>query len=232
MKRRWSRRTWISRWRWRRRCWPGFTTPKEGGFYDSAAGAKDLILRVKEDYDGAEPSGNSTAVLALLRLAAITEPEGIQGGGGENAAAFCGAPAGVAPGRAALVDGAGLSFARTDARGGGGRPGATRRRRPCSMPSTASISRTKWCWATAGRWRTSPRRCRRRTRRWFISAPAPPASRRQATPKPSSVCWGKRSRSTRPGTVHANVGHETATQHRKQDFSETGHCMPQYWRSA
>ncbi|MGP8200584.1 MAG: thioredoxin domain-containing protein [Limisphaerales bacterium] len=50
-----------------------FYDAKEGGFYDSAAGAKDLILRVKEDYDGAEPSGNSTAVLALLRLAAITE---------------------------------------------------------------------------------------------------------------------------------------------------------------
>lgn len=50
-----------------------FYDAKEGGFYDSAADAKDLILRVKEDYDGAEPSGNSTAVLALLRLAAITE---------------------------------------------------------------------------------------------------------------------------------------------------------------
>ena len=50
-----------------------FYDAKEGGFYDSAADAKDLILRVKEDYDGAEPSGNSTAVLALLRLAAITD---------------------------------------------------------------------------------------------------------------------------------------------------------------
>jgi hypothetical protein len=45
----------------------------EGGFYDSAAETKDLILRAKEDYDGAEPSGNATAVLALLRLGAITE---------------------------------------------------------------------------------------------------------------------------------------------------------------
>jgi uncharacterized protein YyaL (SSP411 family) len=44
-----------------------------GGFWQSAADASDLILRIKEDYDGAEPSGNSVAILALLKLAAITE---------------------------------------------------------------------------------------------------------------------------------------------------------------
>ena len=49
-----------------------FHDPAQGGFYDSAAGARELILRCKDDYDGAEPSGNSVAVLALLRLAAIT----------------------------------------------------------------------------------------------------------------------------------------------------------------
>ena len=42
-----------------------------GGFWQSGE-SKDLILRVKEDYDGAEPSGNSVATLALLKLAAIT----------------------------------------------------------------------------------------------------------------------------------------------------------------
>ncbi len=36
------------------------------------ADAKDLILRVKDDYDGAEPTGNSVATLALLKLGAIT----------------------------------------------------------------------------------------------------------------------------------------------------------------
>jgi hypothetical protein len=50
-----------------------FYDPVDGGFYESTAGATDLILRVKEDYDGAEPSGNSVAALALLRLAAITD---------------------------------------------------------------------------------------------------------------------------------------------------------------
>jgi uncharacterized protein len=49
-----------------------FYDAAHGGFYDSAAGAGELILRCKDDYDGAEPSGNSVAVLALLRLGAMT----------------------------------------------------------------------------------------------------------------------------------------------------------------
>jgi uncharacterized protein YyaL (SSP411 family) len=52
-----------------------FHDAENGGFWQSAGGAKDLILRVKDDYDGAEPSGNSVATLALLKLAAITGRE-------------------------------------------------------------------------------------------------------------------------------------------------------------
>jgi uncharacterized protein YyaL (SSP411 family) len=50
-----------------------FHDAENGGFWQSGAGASDLILRVKEDYDGAEPSGNSVAILALLKLGAITD---------------------------------------------------------------------------------------------------------------------------------------------------------------
>jgi uncharacterized protein len=50
-----------------------FYDAKDGGFWQSTGEAKDLILRVKDDYDGAEPSGNSVAAMSLLRLAAITE---------------------------------------------------------------------------------------------------------------------------------------------------------------
>jgi len=50
-----------------------FYDAENGGFWQSGAGAKDLILRVKEDYDGAEPSGNSVAIMALLKLGKITE---------------------------------------------------------------------------------------------------------------------------------------------------------------
>lgn len=52
-----------------------FHDSANGGFWQSPAGTNDLILRVKDDYDGAEPSGNSVATLALLKLAAITGRE-------------------------------------------------------------------------------------------------------------------------------------------------------------
>jgi len=52
-----------------------FYDAENGGFWQSTIEAKDLILRVKDDYDGAEPSGNSVATLALLKLATITDRE-------------------------------------------------------------------------------------------------------------------------------------------------------------
>jgi hypothetical protein len=46
-----------------------------GAFFSTAAGDGSLVMRLKEDYDGAEPSGNSVAVRNLLRLAEITGRE-------------------------------------------------------------------------------------------------------------------------------------------------------------
>jgi uncharacterized protein YyaL (SSP411 family) len=43
-----------------------------GAFFSTAADDHRLVLRVKEDYDGAEPSGNSVAVMNLVRLARMT----------------------------------------------------------------------------------------------------------------------------------------------------------------
>jgi uncharacterized protein YyaL (SSP411 family) len=48
-----------------------FYDAENGGFWQSPPGAQDLILRVKEDYDGAEPSGNSVAIMTLLKLGEI-----------------------------------------------------------------------------------------------------------------------------------------------------------------
>ncbi|MCI0539800.1 MAG: thioredoxin domain-containing protein, partial [Verrucomicrobiales bacterium] len=50
-----------------------FYDAEHGGFWQSEANSAELIFRVKDDYDGAEPSGNSVAALALLRLAAMTD---------------------------------------------------------------------------------------------------------------------------------------------------------------
>jgi len=50
-----------------------FYDAANGGFYQSPAGSADLLFRAKEDYDGAEPSGNNVATIALLKLAAITD---------------------------------------------------------------------------------------------------------------------------------------------------------------
>lgn len=49
-----------------------FEDTAEGGFFSTVAESPDLVLRMKEDYDGAEPSGNSIATDVLLRLSAIT----------------------------------------------------------------------------------------------------------------------------------------------------------------
>jgi uncharacterized protein YyaL (SSP411 family) len=49
-----------------------FYDAEQGGFWQTAAGASDLILRLKEDYDGAEPSGNSVICMALLKLGRAT----------------------------------------------------------------------------------------------------------------------------------------------------------------
>jgi len=55
-----------------------FEDSANGGFYSTAGTDPTLILRIKDDYDGAEPSGNSIAALSLLRLSRLTHNEGLQ----------------------------------------------------------------------------------------------------------------------------------------------------------
>ena len=73
---------------------------REGGaFYSTAEGQGDLIIRMKDDYDGAEPSGNSVAVLNLLRLAQLTGNDEYRASADKALEAFAmrmrGAPTGV-----------------------------------------------------------------------------------------------------------------------------------------
>ncbi len=48
---------------------------REGGFFQTGDDQEKLLAREKPGYDGAEPSGNSLAVLNLLRLYEITTQE-------------------------------------------------------------------------------------------------------------------------------------------------------------
>jgi uncharacterized protein YyaL (SSP411 family) len=46
-----------------------------GGYFGSAAGDPLVAVRMKEDYDGAEPAANSISALNLLRLARMLHDE-------------------------------------------------------------------------------------------------------------------------------------------------------------
>jgi uncharacterized protein YyaL (SSP411 family) len=50
-----------------------FADQDHGGYFNSAAGDTSILLRLKEDYDGAEPSPSSVAALNLLRLGAVLD---------------------------------------------------------------------------------------------------------------------------------------------------------------
>jgi uncharacterized protein YyaL (SSP411 family) len=65
-----------------------FEDAESGGFYSSAADDNNLILRVKDDYDGAEPSGNSIAARALIRLAHLTGRDDLRDAAERTLAAF------------------------------------------------------------------------------------------------------------------------------------------------
>jgi len=50
-----------------------FWDKNDGAFFDTSGEDETILLRTKEDYDGAEPSANSIAVLNLLRLAQMLD---------------------------------------------------------------------------------------------------------------------------------------------------------------
>jgi uncharacterized protein len=72
-----------------------FEDREQGGFF-SAPRDSQLILRLKDDYDGAEPSGNSGMALALLRLSRMTGREDFRSSAERTLRAF-GRRMGAAP---------------------------------------------------------------------------------------------------------------------------------------
>jgi uncharacterized protein YyaL (SSP411 family) len=67
-----------------------FWDVEKGGYFNSAAGAADVVVRLKEDYDGAEPAATSTAALNLFRLSSLTSADALREQGRRAIAAFRG----------------------------------------------------------------------------------------------------------------------------------------------
>ncbi len=65
-----------------------FWDEADGGYFNSTAGDPSIVLRLKEDYDGAEPAPSSVAALNLLRLAAMTGEAGLRERGRRTIDAF------------------------------------------------------------------------------------------------------------------------------------------------
>jgi uncharacterized protein YyaL (SSP411 family) len=67
-----------------------FEDVEGGGFFSTSASSvgQELVLRLKDDYDGAEPSGNSGMALLLLRLARMTDRADLRRSGERTLQAF------------------------------------------------------------------------------------------------------------------------------------------------
>jgi len=55
-----------------------FRDERQGGFFLTGSDAEKLLVRQKELYDGAIPSGNSVAALDLIRVGRLTEEKGFE----------------------------------------------------------------------------------------------------------------------------------------------------------
>ena len=67
-----------------------FWDAEKGGYFNSAAGAPDVVVRLKEDYDGAEPAASSSAAINLFRLSSLNGDESLRERGRRTIAAFRG----------------------------------------------------------------------------------------------------------------------------------------------
>lgn len=52
-----------------------FWDTEKGGFFETSGDEKGLLVRMKDDYDGAEPAANSISALNLIRLSHLGKEE-------------------------------------------------------------------------------------------------------------------------------------------------------------
>jgi uncharacterized protein YyaL (SSP411 family) len=65
-----------------------FWDEARGGYFNSAGHDASIVLRLKEDYDGAEPAPSSVAAMNLLRLGGLWHDERLRERGRQTIAAF------------------------------------------------------------------------------------------------------------------------------------------------
>ena len=65
-----------------------FWDETRGGYYNSRADDPTIVLRLKEDYDGAEPAPSSVAAMNLLRLATMLNDDSLRQKAGRTLEAF------------------------------------------------------------------------------------------------------------------------------------------------
>ncbi len=66
-----------------------FWDSAEGGFYDTSGKDPSILVRTKEAYDGAEPTGNSVAAMNLLQLYRYTNDNSLKDYGEKTLRHFC-----------------------------------------------------------------------------------------------------------------------------------------------
>jgi uncharacterized protein YyaL (SSP411 family) len=65
-----------------------FWDKEDGGHFETSGNDPSVLVRMKEQHDGAEPSGNSVAVMNLLHLASITDDQSLKEHAGQTLSAF------------------------------------------------------------------------------------------------------------------------------------------------
>ena len=55
-----------------------FLDPTGGGYYSTPEGDSSILFRVKDDYDGAEPSPNSVSAINLIRFSLLVQGDKAQ----------------------------------------------------------------------------------------------------------------------------------------------------------
>ena len=139
-----------------------FYDAENGGFWQSAKDAKDLILRVKDDYDGAEPSGNSVATLALLKLGAITGRKDFRNAAEKTLRLFAHRDCKIFRRRCRSCCTRWIFHCRNQNESSSPETRIPRIFTDCCGPRIRFISRTRLFWATPARWRNLRAACRQK----------------------------------------------------------------------